>query len=211
MAAARKKKKRPAQRTGRASHTQNAQALAIVERRAKVAAMITERKTQVQIAKTLGVNQATISRDLAAVLDDTRELTAANLDNLRETQLRRYLRDIRFCFDEYEASKKPKTIKTVRRNAKGEAFQEVRVEEPTVGDPRFLELAHKASVAIDKLVGSPEMGEGGAPVLPARPGDTLVIRVGGNGNGGEAQAEPAGDPAKAITVQARVNGSGGND
>lgn len=118
----------------------NQKKVEIAERRPKVAALYLAGKVQTEIAAELGVDQATVSRDLKALQKEWSEQALRDLDQAKAEQLAKIDRLEREYWDAWAASQGEQTAtskKLVRDGEKEKAEASTRVEVQP-GDPRFL-------------------------------------------------------------------------
>lgn len=118
----------------------NQKKIEIAERRPKVAALYLSGKVQTEIAAELGVDQATVSRDLKALQKEWSEQALRDLDQAKAEQLAKIDRLEREYWDAWVKSQGEQTTtgKKLTRDGdkeKAEASTKVAVEP---GDPRFL-------------------------------------------------------------------------
>lgn len=106
------------------------------ERRMEVATLYLEGWRQSDLAERFGVNQSTISRDLAAIRQQWLESTLIDFNEAKARELARIDKLEREYWEQYEASKGGRTVATVQEAAGGKR-QTVRKETRT-GDPRYL-------------------------------------------------------------------------
>ena len=118
-----------------------AQRLAIIERRQRVADLYLQGWTQLAIAREVGVSQGMICVDLKQIRKDWRESAIRDFDAMRDEELRRLERIEREAWDAWERSQKPvQSAKIHDQQANGKGHKTVKSQ---VGNPRFLELVVK--------------------------------------------------------------------
>lgn len=142
-------------------------ALRLEERRARVAEMYRDWKTQAEIAEVMGVSQRTISEDLAVILDEYKiryakafsEYTFVELGRLNRRELD-HTKVYTEAMDAWERSKGMlKSTRRIVRHVEGKdgaAGTMVPVtgqvdEQESFGDPRFLVVANKALDSMREL------------------------------------------------------------
>ena len=109
------------------------------ERRQQVDELYLNGWRQVDIAKRLGVTQATISRDLEAIRVAWVESAVRDFDQLKEQELQKVDNLERVYWEQYEASKAPKKSKVSRQVKGARASIEATVkEEERLGNPTYL-------------------------------------------------------------------------
>lgn len=114
--------------------------LVIAERRAQVAALYTKKKSQMEIAAELQVDQATISRDLQALHRQWRESGVRNLDAYKMQELMRIDVMERDYWEAWEASKTEKKSSMAEQKATpiGTQRRDQLLKEDRDGNPAFL-------------------------------------------------------------------------
>jgi len=112
----------------------------IAQRRAEVAALYLSRKTQVEIAAELGVDQATISRDLTALQALWRSEATEDVGEVKARELARIDRLEREYWQAWEDSKGKRTTtsKKMSEMAGNKRAEASTREEDLLGDPRYL-------------------------------------------------------------------------
>jgi hypothetical protein len=116
------------------AHGINPRIVALAERRTTVAQLYLRRLTQVEIATQLGVHQATVSRDLAALQKEWIANRLHDLDRHKAEQLEAIALREREAWAEWERSKASSVVTT-------EADGETTTRTSTgTGDPRYLQV-----------------------------------------------------------------------
>lgn len=118
----------------------NQKKVEIAERRRQVAALYLAGKVQTEIAVELGVDQATISRDLKALQKQWAEQAVRDLDEAKAEQLAKIDRLEQEYWDAWQQSRGEQTAtskKLVRDGEKEKAEASTRIAVQP-GDPRFL-------------------------------------------------------------------------
>lgn len=122
-------------------HADNKKKVEMADRRRDVAALYLAGKVQTEIAAELGVNQATVSRDLTALQKMWAEQALRDLTEAKAEQLAKIDRLEREYWEAWKASQGEQTAtskKLTREGQKEKAEASTRVAvEP--GDPRFLD------------------------------------------------------------------------
>lgn len=98
--------------------------------------------TQVDIARELGVSQATVSNDIRACRKEWRESRIQDTNELIDEELRRLMLLIREAMAGWDASKAP--IETTKISQVGDRKKAERVVRQQSGDPRFLKVTLEA-------------------------------------------------------------------
>jgi hypothetical protein len=114
----------------------------ISDRRAKVAELYLRGVRQTQIAADLDVNQATISRDLAALRDEWLQSALVDLDQFKAKELAKIDELEREAWDAYRRSEGDfeKTVSNLVTDEHGERKYNVRnFKFHAFGDPRYLQ------------------------------------------------------------------------
>jgi ECF sigma factor len=142
-------------------------------RRADVARRYCHGMTQVEIARALGVNQATVSRDLAAIRAQWRQTMAEEFDSLRCEQLPKIDLAERAAWEGWERSQRDaeRTRTRKRTGPDGEHVEVSRTVEGQAGDPGFLQTVLTCIDRRLKLIGG--YAQDDAPPPPPE----LVVRV----------------------------------
>lgn len=115
--------------------------LQVLERRSRVAARYLRGETQWQIARAFEVDQATISRDLAAIRKEWRASAVRDMDEIKARELAK--------IDEAEAqawrawTKSQENAEVLRARVRGNTSETEKVSKGQAGDPRFLDLVLK--------------------------------------------------------------------
>jgi hypothetical protein len=168
---------------------------AISRRRVQVAKLYSERKTQKEIGALLGVDQKTICRDVAAIMEEWRakrveETDArvarihAELDRLRErawAQLEKSTLPARV--KRLETEKGPPIGDTQQASILGS--KSTITEEEQAGDPRWANVIIAADQEEAKLLGAykPQKVANTDPSgNAAAPANLMIFRVGGDGD-----------------------------
>lgn len=137
-------------------------ALVTWERRQEVARLYIQGHSQADIASRMGVNQATISRDLVAIEEEWRERSSSELQRHKTVQLARIDEMERVYWDAWISSKgtvRTKTVKEAKPNQTTEdggpklgIKQVVRTKE-LIGNPDFLKGVEWCIAERSKLLG----------------------------------------------------------
>lgn len=101
-------------------------------------------KTQQEIAETIGVSQAVISRDVKELRKRWQKETASTIEAMMAEELRNITRLQSEYWDSYKRSLRP------RRSAEGEPAPDYDTDE---GDPRFLQGVERCIAQRVKLLG----------------------------------------------------------
>ncbi len=125
-----------------------ARKLAIAQRRLQVARLYLQGQGQTEIALKLEMGQSTVSKDLHHIHTAWRESAIRDFDALRDLEIARLNTIEREAWAAWERSQQPAvtTITSGRAPAK-------RITRHQFGNPRFLELALRASEERRKLLG----------------------------------------------------------
>lgn len=112
-----------------------------VDRREKVARMYLSARTQAEIAATLGINQATVSRDLKALQQQWQANALQSIDKIKAKELASIDRLEREYWDSWIASREAKETTTSEQStvASGQRIKAAIRTEQRDGDPRYLE------------------------------------------------------------------------
>jgi predicted transcriptional regulator len=125
--------------------------LQIERRRQQVAEFYLTGQTQAAIARELNVSQATVSADLKAIRQQWRDSSLRNFDEAVEESLRKYQVLEREAWNGWQRSQEPAETSRIVQGEQGrKAEKTVRQQ---VGDPRFLELVHRAITGRRALLG----------------------------------------------------------
>jgi predicted transcriptional regulator len=132
---------------GRTRHEE----LRIQERRTHVAELYVKGWKQAAIARKLAVSQATISCDLKAIRKEWKQSRVRDFDEATMEEVRSLDVVTREAWEAWERSKEPaQTTRIIQKN--GDTRAEKMVRERS-GDPRFLQVALRASEGRCKLLG----------------------------------------------------------
>lgn len=114
--------------------------LAIEARRTEVSTLYQQRKSQDEIAEKLGVDQATISRDLSAITKEWQEKRIENLDGRKQEELARIdvLEAQYWRGWERSCTERRKTMAEQHSTVKGQERRDQIMEEGRDGNPAFL-------------------------------------------------------------------------
>lgn len=132
---------------------------------------------QVDIAKSLGVSQGTVSNDLAELQRRWMASSIRDFDEIKAQQLARIDELEREYWEQYQASKKP--FRRVTRKRRGTKPEDAQIEravtiEQRTGDPRYLSGIQWCVAERNKIIG------GYAPAvtqLEGKDGERIVIEV----------------------------------
>jgi len=150
-----------------------------LKRRREVSRLYSEEVPQNEIAKQLGVNQSTISRDLKFEANVLRAQSAEFLRALRDKQLR----ELEWAAAENKAAwmKSKDDFTRSKQSSKidndGKRMGPVEAEmvrEGQTGDPRHMANFLASLKAIADLTG---LHVQAGPEVPIEPGDTLIVRM----------------------------------
>lgn len=123
----------------------------IQHRRQQVAEKYLQGRTQAEIARQLSVSQATVSSDLKAIRRVWRDSQIRDFDEAVELELQKLQLLEREAWEGWQRSQQPLELTRVVQGEGGKkAEKTVRGQH---GDPRFLELVHRASVGRRALLG----------------------------------------------------------
>lgn len=187
-----------------------AEALAILERRKRVAARYIRGETQWEIARAFEVDQKTVSNDLKAIRAEWLASAVQDMDAIKARELARV--------DECEAqawkawTKSQENAEVLRARMRGQQSETEKVSKGQAGDPRFLDVVLKCvekrclilgvyDVAflrevndLRRLVEGLIRGGGGAGAGGTEEDPARVGGVGAAGDGGPDAAGPAALP-----------------
>jgi transcriptional regulator with XRE-family HTH domain len=110
------------------------------ERRKGVASLYLEGWRQADLAERYGVDQSTISRDLAAIRQEWIDSAVIDFNEAKARELARIDKLEREYWEQYEASKEP-TTRTVKEQTETEKTKRIKAqkqETTRTGDPRYL-------------------------------------------------------------------------
>jgi hypothetical protein len=112
-------------------------------------------KTQAAIAKKVGVSRPQITKDLAEIQRYWRKTTTLLIDDHKAIQLAKLDRLEAECWDAWEASQQPSTVKEARDTKAGQypGRSAMTREVSSAGDPRFLEAIGRCIERRCKILG----------------------------------------------------------
>jgi hypothetical protein len=119
----------------------NADSLAILERRKRVAARYIRGETQWEIARAFEVDQKTVSRDLAEIRKAWLEEAVKDVSEVKAKELARIDAAEEQAWRAWMKSQED--AHTLRSRTRGTDDETVKVSKGQAGDPRFLELILK--------------------------------------------------------------------
>lgn len=141
------------------------------ERRQAVARLYLRGQTQHEIAAQVGVDQGTVSRDLAAIQKQWKSSAVAAIDELKAQQLAKVDALERTYWEAWERSCKPRETNIAKMvDGKGERKEATTHKEGRDGNPKFLEGVLKCIERRCQLLGidAPKRlehsGPGGGPI-----------------------------------------------
>ena len=109
----------------------------LVRDRRRIADMYLQGKTQAAIAESVGIDQSTVSRDIAALHSDWKASALIDIDEAKARELAKVDRLEREYWDAWEHSRED--AETLRQEGSGEAPSKiVKTSKGQAGDPRFL-------------------------------------------------------------------------
>lgn len=130
-----------------------ARKLAIAQRRQQVARLYLQGQGQTEIALELEMGQSTVSKDLAHIHTAWRESAIRDFDALRDLEIARLNTIEREAWSAWERSQQPAVTTITSGTAKTRSENTKRITRHQFGNPRFLELALRASEERRKLLG----------------------------------------------------------
>lgn len=122
------------------------EAVALAERRRRVADLYVQGWRQADIGVRLGIDQGTVSRDLKTIQKEWAEQRVSDIDELKREQLEKIDRVEREAWDGWVRSQKPTRTKEDSEKPK-------RTTKTTAGDPRFLLIVDRCIERRSKIVG----------------------------------------------------------
>lgn len=123
--------------------------LQIEYRRKQVSELYLKERTQADIARELGVSQATISSDIKALRKEWEKSRIRNTDELIAEQFKKHQLLSREAWDGWERSKEPvETTRAIQSHGQMRVEKTVRQQ---AGDPRFLRIVANSMDSIDKF------------------------------------------------------------
>jgi hypothetical protein len=128
-----------------------ARKLAIAQRRQQVARLYLQGQGQTEIALELAMGQSTVSKDLHHIHTAWRESAIRDFDAQRDLEIARLNHIEREAWSAWERSQQP-AVTTITSGA-ARAKNTKRISRNQCGNPRFLELALRASEERRKLLG----------------------------------------------------------
>jgi len=121
----------------------------IEHRRTQVAELYLKGRTQVEIARELGVSQATISSDLKAMKKEWKEARVRDMDELIAEHIKKQQLLYREAWEGYEQSKEPlETTRVIQSNGQKRAEKTVRQRS---ANPGFLRIVRDVMERHSKL------------------------------------------------------------
>lgn len=147
--------------------------------KARIAAMLMQRRSYSDIARELEVDPQTVANYRATILAEWRESSAADADELFTTIFNEYATIKNEALTAWERSKLPKETKTIKDGLEG--TEETNRTEGQCGDASFLTVAAKALESMRALKGldAPKKteltGANGEALIPGT--DSVPVRV----------------------------------
>ena len=129
----------------------------IKHRRTQVEELYLKSWTQAALAGELGVCQATISSDLKAIRQKWSESRIRNLDEVREEELKKSDDLLQKAWNGWHRSQEPAEMTRIFQKDDEQILEKIVRQQS--GDPRFLQMVHRAIEARCNLQGLDAAGE----------------------------------------------------
>lgn len=184
---------------------QQRQQLIIADRRSRVMGLRLDGYTHREIAEKLSVSNCTVSKDLAAVMNDLRDEAVADMKALERKQLLALDRVIRRATEGWQRSLEPE-VTVQKTDAEHDGVKEtktVATRKPQCGNPQFLTVYLNAVAQKTKILGleAPEKADvnvrvpldfdalTGRSENPSNVVDGKIVKPSGNGSNGNGNGQ----------------------